>query len=207
MPPVTEGHGHEAPGDGRRPRAIASAATAASMPKCVVAATSASAAFWRFHAPGSASASGTRSTVEHHGLARRGGARPPAGRTHTRGSRTGRRSSEQRPTARARRRVLAPREPELDPRDLARGRGPHDVRVGRVRDDRELGVRLGDRSPRVADRVHLAVAVELVTAEVAEHQQLRPQRVDDARRRLARRPRARRFRVRRRERGSARCPT
>ena len=62
-------------------------------------------------------------------------------------------------------------------------------------------------APQVADRVHLAVAVELVAAEVAEHEQLRVERVDhpgqdplvDLEHRQARRPRLGEDR--------ARCPT
>ena len=52
------------------------------------------------------------------------------------------------------------------------------MRVGRVGDHPQVGVRLGRVAPQVTDRVHLAVAVELVPAEVAEHEQLRAERVD-----------------------------
>ncbi len=68
-------------------------------------------------------------------------------------------------------------------------------------------MRLRDASPRVADGVDLAVAVELVAAEVAEHEQARPgagRRRGAAR---ARRLRARRPRARGPTRASARSPT
>ena len=137
------------------------------------AATSASAAFARFHAPGSASASGMRrpSSTSVSPSSRCGGVGlREAARA---GSRTGRPTSRAAPrSSGTSRRRCASRARARPTSSFAGLGGPHDVRVGRVRDDRELGVRLGDPSPRVADRVHLAVAVELVAAQVAEHEQL-----------------------------------
>ena len=97
--------------------------------------------------------------------------------------------------------------PSVHPRGLGRRRRPHDVRVGRVGDDREVGVRLGRRGatgrrPRAPRRSGRAGPGSGCRARAAPRRADRPLGAA-----LARRPRARPGRALAPWRGSARCPT
>ena len=92
------------------------------------------------------------------------------------------RPREQRRALGAGRGVGAPRCAERDPGDvLRRSDRPHHVRIGRVGHDREVGELGAHDPPPLGDAADLAEAVELVAGEVAEHEQLGLQRVDDLR--------------------------
>ena len=166
---VGERDAHEAAGDGVDGRGTPGGGRRVDPEVRDAAAASASAAFQRFHAPGSCSCSGMRPPSSTSVVAvepvRRVGLREAAGRAQSN------RSSDQCRSAPHDGHVAASERqcrPSVDPRDLRRLRAHTTCGSDALATMCEVGMGLGDSPPRVADGVHLAVAVELVAAQVAE---------------------------------------